>query len=1022
MPEKYSIRKISAKTLIRYAQETENGYRFRFSEESTKRITNFSDSIIQEDCPLFHQIACQLKEDNNYYDYLDHEGTQLLNVLIFVDFSGIYDHPSTQSKYNELQEKAKLMFSPEGLEFDFGYGYDRYIAFERSNSMSRNSQMSFIREDLYDSVHKRITLGMDIGMCQLSKLYAYNGLMLTSSYRTRNDSTWDSKRIVVIDNPTYTVKSKNVATVKGEEKTSSFRKYTFFNGIFDVDVMQFDGEGLISKEYSEYIDNTTFGAHTHSSYQIRMPYIKGVVHEVDFKELFHDIGVTYIIDVWGERHPIDEVDLILTKSMFKGFGWMTENKLTWAQYLDRCKHYDHALYISGANQTIPTQFIELNYQFLNTANIKQDDFRPADLPAGWAVSPETDDRDWITKTTETEYYNLVADKDAMIRHFTGIQYVENANYKDIVRARLLELNPLFLNEPIFKNELLDKAKKVLKNYSLGRLRVLGDNRYLSDDLMLLIHSMVRKVNDTDGLYTNVCVDLIRDECMDGISAYIPNAIYPDNEFYTLLRNPHIARNEEAIVSPLNKIGPLREKYMSHLSYVVMVDSRSLIPERLGGADYDGDMVKIIAEPIVNSCISRNLGNDMTSYYLKDPYTYSYNIPLLKIPSEEPELKDAKDWEARYETVKNTFSSRVGQICNAAFNRSIIAYDENSTSENKTKYREETETLEILTGLEIDSAKSGIKPDLSQYLNQKDVKRSVFLKYKTILEQEERHQWYEPSLREKLNKFFSSIDWDSVTSNVERLPYLAKQLEMNTPIAFEKPAKDSELFPFAKDSKWKDKLDSKTFEITKQAIEDYETAIKRIHIGKIPPKDMKRKGDIERILFSRGEDNDFKAEELYAIFQDCNPIQIGEIYKSITEKKFHLMCIDERKKFIKSIIPYSYYNDIYINLLYDFRYGGYRVLGDIICDLYESIRNNESKTRALNTQNENSLISSIIYRYKDNPENPYWKEEAGRCLYDYLRHNTDMSEAVKCAIALNKRNLMLEICPSYIYNLAAARRW
>ena len=124
----------------------------------------------------------------------------------------------------------------------------------------------------------------------------------------------------------------------------------------------------------------------------------------------------------------------------------------------------------------------------------------------------------------------------MINHFAGVLYAENPDFNDKCRADLLVRNPLFLNEPIFKNELLDKAKKVLKDYSLGRLRVLGDNRYLSDDLMLLIHSMVRKVNVTDGLYTNVCVDLIRDECMDGISAYIPNAIYPDNEFYTLLRN------------------------------------------------------------------------------------------------------------------------------------------------------------------------------------------------------------------------------------------------------------------------------------------------------------------------------------------------------------------------------------------------------------------------------------------------------------------------------------------------------
>lgn len=33
--------------------------------------------------------------------------------------------------------------------------------------------------------------------------------------------------------------------------------------------------------------------------------------------------------------------------MFKGFGWMTENRLTFAEYLERCKAYRHALYLSG---------------------------------------------------------------------------------------------------------------------------------------------------------------------------------------------------------------------------------------------------------------------------------------------------------------------------------------------------------------------------------------------------------------------------------------------------------------------------------------------------------------------------------------------------------------------------------------------------------------------------------------------------------------------------------------------------
>ena len=37
------------------------------------------------------------------------------------------------------------------------------------------------------------------------------------------------------------------------------------------------------------------------------------------------------------------------------------------------------------------------------------------------------------------------------------------------------------------------------------------------------------------------------------------------------------------------------------------------------------------------------------------------------------IRDADNWHDRFITVRDTFSSRVGQICNAAFNRSVIAY-------------------------------------------------------------------------------------------------------------------------------------------------------------------------------------------------------------------------------------------------------------------------------------------------------------------------------------------------------------
>ena len=68
------------------------------------------------------------------------------------------------------REKARDMFRPEGIVLDFGSGPHRYVAFERSASMSRQSRLSFIREDLYGPIRQRIMLNMELDRCQLSKL------------------------------------------------------------------------------------------------------------------------------------------------------------------------------------------------------------------------------------------------------------------------------------------------------------------------------------------------------------------------------------------------------------------------------------------------------------------------------------------------------------------------------------------------------------------------------------------------------------------------------------------------------------------------------------------------------------------------------------------------------------------------------------------------------------------------------------------------------------------------------------
>ncbi|MBR1532589.1 MAG: hypothetical protein IJ643_11075 [Eubacterium sp.] len=988
---KHKIYELSARMIMRNAKLNDDGvYEFNLSENATKKCINPA-SPPQDDCALFYQIQQVIENDNNIFGGV---ANHLHDVLIYVDFSRVFDRQPTQKKYIDWQKMAEDMFRPEGITLDFGYGYDRYIAFERSASMSRNARLSFIREDLYEPVRKRIMLDMQIGKCQLSKLYAYNGLMLTDGFRTDDMDIWNSDRIIVIDNPITTVHGVDIITVEDDGTDNAMRKYKRVEKLADVDVTEFDGEGLISFQYAKTIDELMNGGkEEHTSFQVRMPYVKGILHKVDFKKFLAEYRVFEIKDMWGVYHPIEKVDIILTKSMFKGCGWMEQNGMTWYDYLAKCKEYRHSLYISEVSQVKTSAFTEMNYQFLVTATIMPDEFRPSDLPLGWDNSPSLDKRDWITKATEQRYYDLVANE----KYRTAYIKEKNPDW-----AKILKLNPKFIDEPFFTKQLDNQAKKILQQYSIGRLIAAGDNRYLSGDLIYFLEKLVKNSSD------ETVIPLEQERLREG-EFYAPYAEYAENDSYVLLRNPHIARNEEAVARPIEEVGYFRKNYLSHLNYVIMVDSSTLIPERLGGADFDGDMIKTIAEPLMNECVARNYGGSGGAI---DRFTVQY--PLLKIPSAEPLMRDANDWRARMETVKNTFNARIGQICNAAFDRSIIAYDESKSEEERKKMREETETLEILTGLEIDSAKSGVKPDLSEYLNRKIVNRSSFLQYKNIVKSADSKQWYKDTQKQKLDKFFASTDWNSVSANVEKLPYFAKMLERHTPRLKPTPANDEELFQFAREKSWKDKLNPEDLELMKSVIADYEEAHRRIRISRIATNDMKRRSDVERILFARGQEEEYTADELYGLFAGMSAEHITEVRRNLTEQQFHLMDYEERVDFIqRSISSDNYAVFDYMEFFADFRCNGYRIFGDIICDYDDSNTEQQRKENALRNNTESELINAIMRSYKFNDGIDY-EHTIKCCVTDYLRKmNLSGRTALKCAIALEKRQFAYDVLLFYI---------
>ena len=1010
---KYRIYELSARAVISYGRQQECAYAFQLSAAETEKCKSLSAPHEQDDNALFYQTMCVLRGDAFTGTPGGQLVTDLSDIIFYMDFSGIFDRSGTRKKHLIRQEKARALFRPEGVSLDLGSGAHRYLAFERSGSMSRQARLSFIREDFYDAVRRRIMMDMTIGDCQLSKLYAYNGLMLSSGIRIDGIGIDRPHRVVVIDNPTRTERNVSVITVEDDGTQSSTRKYHRVEKKDDIEITCFDGEGLISKEYARVVDEKLCGKKVHTSFQIRMPYVKGMLHEVDFKDFLTLCGTDTITDLWGMEHSVRDVDIILTKSMFKGYGWLTASGMSWEDYWAVFRKYRHALYITNVSKEKPEKTTELNYQFLNTVSLKADEFRPANLPDGWDHSPEEDPRNWLTKQTELAYYSFCADEsfrqNYFLEKFERVSWWERHQGKDQILAAVLKKNPRFINESVYAKRLEDEADKIVEQYAVGRLIVAGDNRYLSGDLLdflaFLLPTVPPRKRRQRMFYSTVMTDHFPES-----SFYAPQAAYAHDDACTLLRNPHIARNEELQLSfydAKEERKQMRHYYFGHLTDVVMVDSNMLAAERLGGADYDGDMIKTISDPILNACVRRNY--NLYRYEKHKSLTNIENIPLLMIPTAQPQIRSADDWEARFETVRSTFSSRVGQICNAALDRSIIAYNENSDAEERERCRKETETLAILTGLEIDSAKSGIRPDLDEYLTHKTVKRSDFLKYKTLVEEmETRRTWYEPTHAARVKAFFKKVDWSKVDSNVERLPYLAQQLKKITPRIKAKSARDEELFSFAQQPDWREQLNSDKLAAVDALLRDHDACLSRIRTCRVPVKEKKRKSDVERILYARGQEDEYDPDELYALFGSLPSERVSALQHAIREQAWHLMDEDARERFLREWLPE--FEDIY-DLLTDFHFGGYRILGDIVCDMEDENTGREKKQ--LFRESDSKAFTAMMRAFADKSASRSYRDAVTAKCRELLTAIVRPTLAVRYVVALGRRDLLWDLLPEHI---------
>ena len=168
--------------------------------------------------------------------------------------------------------------------------------------------------------------------------------------------------------------------------------------------------------------------------------------------------------------------------------------------------------------------------------------------------------------------------------------------------------------------------------------------------------------------------------------------------------------------------------------------------------------------------------------------------------------------------------------------------------------------------------------------------------------------------------------------------------------------------------------------------------------------------MERILYARGQEDAYDPDELYALFGGLPPEKVSALRQAMREQAWHLMDEDARERFLREWLPVPEFEDIY-DLLTDFRFGGYRILGDIVCDIEEENTGREKKQ--LFRESDSKAFTAMMRAFVDKSASRSYRDAVTAECRELLTAIVRPTLAVRYVVALGRRDLLWDLLPEYI---------
>lgn len=641
---------------------------------------------------------------------------------------------------NPKKEAQLRTLLAEGFTCD-GIHYSR---FGKSASQAKAGITAFVSDTIHAKLYQISQLDIPVKECVISRYEAQRCLLFSSCTLIKDYLP----RIVIIGEYEKVLKDKYIRYVEthkktitdkktGEEKTVPVREIA--EGLHDIKLSPFDGCGCHEIEFAEKISKTLGLSYTAVGAQVRLPFLKGYSVYVPFREIFADMGVSRIKDIYGNWHAVSEIDCIWNICMFKGHKLFLEKygAAAFAKYMETLQKYSFCLGISKYSHYTAhlPRMARMNFQYLQCLDLWNDKYiqRFLDKASDYDIlSPENEGGIIRLARYTTELFEKIIKGD---KFYTCKYLGLSDTKKHTAESRYVEailLNDEMLKDVAVKQFLRRKLKKSINDAKLGK--VYADGFYHT-----VVGDMLGYLEFAAGKEPVGCL-----KAGEFFAKTLPNG--PVLSF----RSPLVDPSEVNAVSLVSNA--LTEKWFSYFKEqdIVMINMYDLSAPQQGGMDEDGDAVFLCSDrSLVSSKINKPIIIDIEDKAStgQKPYT-SENL-------------------VQYEMM--TRDNRIGEITNAA---TSIENKYTSDPEVKKRYADLASLLRLYQGKEIDYLKTGLRWHLTAGLKShlKKLPRFLLCNYPT---KQASDLFYSPSPMNELCDYIDTWErkhliWDNTVTDTKHL--------------------------------------------------------------------------------------------------------------------------------------------------------------------------------------------------------------------------------------------------------------